>query len=267
MNQLQFDLGDEPISLFDERQIRDVRITDQDIQALRLYCMEFRLRPHLLLKTLRHKKVRPMIRGIHQEYHLHDLLTRFGLELADKSDNDDDDMTLLLHSEEPRMYEANQKPARTESKLAKLWGRKHTATATIIPVKCMRSRTVGQKVAEQRSIELGIPADLILKHGDQYRATDFEGVITLLSNAFDGLKLEDRDYEFFSDLGVQSYYDLDEMPFFALAYKLVSTKENPVCRRRGCTKDCHFVPNYPEIIFPRGSDKPLPPWKKVIKNG
>ena len=88
----------------------------------------------------------------------------------------------------------NQKNAKkysAECKLAKKGSfRLQGCIRPFIEVKCMRSRTLGDKAAEQRSKLIGIPSTSLNIHKDQYIETDFDLVITSLANAFFQTNLE-----------------------------------------------------------------------------
>jgi hypothetical protein len=237
-----------------------MRETEWEItKELKNVCQQQGIKIRFLPQIIQHKKVDPMMRGIHQEYYLRErlaLVKNIDWLVHEKTSLDDEDIRVDFNGD--RIF---------ESKLAKKDSVKHAEDGTTIEIKCMRSRTIGRAVAEQRAIKYRVPVELLMLHKDQYRADDFTGLITVLYNAFASKAaegLDKRDKEFLADLKVGSLDELRQVAFFALSKKLISTKKNKVCRRRACDGCCGFVPNYPKIFFPRGSYKPLPPWCHVF---
>lgn len=91
----------------------------------------------------------------------------------------------------PIINQKNAKKYSAECKLAKKGSfRLQGGIRPFIEVKCMRSRTLGDKAAEQRSKLIGIPSTSLNIHKDQYIETDFDLVITSLANAFFQTNLE-----------------------------------------------------------------------------
>jgi hypothetical protein len=193
-----------------------------------------------------------MVRGINQEFNLQEKLCDI-LNLIDKDGQED--------------YDLANKEGEFESKLAATNSAKHTLEGTYIKIKCMRSRTIGDKVAESRSKQLKIAKEVLLLHGDQYTVRDFKFLVVTLENAFceKGVPrdLNNKDREFFKNIGIEHTSDLASIPFFCFSQDIISTKENPVCKRRKCDGNCGFIPNHPIMFFPKGSPIPEHPWKST----
>jgi hypothetical protein len=77
-----------------------------------------------------------------------------------------------------------QKRYSVECKLSKKGGFHCKKGNPFIEIKCMRSRTLGEEAARQKSVLTGIPTNLLMIHNDQYTSSDFDIVITSIANAF-----------------------------------------------------------------------------------
>jgi len=236
--------------------IRQKTINCEDfLREILEFCLKYNMQPELFFKACRHKKVIPMIRGFHQEYHLQQILERI-ITLEEKTGVEDFDLCIQKNKN------------KIESKQTKANSIKHKKEGTYCIVKNHRSRTLGAEKAAQRAIELRISKELLLKHPDSYRGSDYFGIITTLENAFCEnqlpISLSDEDYCFLENIGVKSIADLANIPFWCKASNLVSTKENKTCRKRGCDGGCGFIPNYPIIFFPKGESCPQLPWRRIF---
>jgi len=158
--------------------------------------------------------------------------------------------------------------------------RLHKKRGYEIRVKCMRSRTVGEGIAERMSEILNIPKNIILVHSDQYLPQDFDVVVTSIGNAFYATNSETGLFEWspnktggkFLEMlrGQQNNVDLKDFAFYSLyiapTRSLAITKENKVkCSRRKCKnpENCGFVPNYPSIWFNLDAGQIQPPWLSI----
>ncbi|MEK7399180.1 MAG: XRE family transcriptional regulator, partial [Candidatus Poribacteria bacterium] len=174
---------------------------------------------------------------------------------------------------------------RIECKLAKKESYKllnDSSNQSVILVKCMRSRTLGERETTSRAPQLGIDKSILQIHNDQYLPQDFDIVITSIGNAFyitneeSGLymwKPTKKGSEFLNNLRSldweQEYKTLKDFTFNRMyvvkSADLAVNKQNKViCTRRKCKKkeSCGFIPNYPAIIFDNTS-KPINNWIRI----
>jgi hypothetical protein len=139
-----------------------------------------------------------------------------------------------------------------------------------IKVKCMRSRTLGEKAAEITARRTGRSKEEHLIHSDQYLPKDFNFVVTTIANAF--FQTDDEGYfvwqpstaaeHFLSLIGVNSPNTAFEKMYIARSRDLrVSTENGVKCTRKICPnkETCGFIPNYPEMYFDVNG-KVLAPW-------
>jgi hypothetical protein len=139
-----------------------------------------------------------------------------------------------------------------------------------IKVKCMRSRTLGEKAAEITARRTGRSKEEHLIHSDQYLPKDFDFVVTTIANAF--FQTDDEGYfvwqpgvaaeHFLALIGVNSPNTAFEKMYIARSRDLqVSTENGVKCTRKICPNKqaCGFIPNYPEMYFD-ADGKVLAPW-------
>ena len=139
-----------------------------------------------------------------------------------------------------------------------------------IRVKCMRSRTLGEKAAEVMAKRTGLTKEEHLIHSDQYLPKDFDFVVTTIANAF--FQTDDEGYfvwqpgeraeKFLSLIGVDSPTSAFDKMYIARSYDLRVASENSFkCTRKKCDNKeaCGFIPNYPEMYFDVNG-KVLAPW-------
>lgn len=139
-----------------------------------------------------------------------------------------------------------------------------------IRVKCMRSRTLGEKAAEVMAKGTRRTKEEHLIHSDQYLPKDFDFVVTTIANAFFQTDNEgyfvwqpgDAAKTFLSLIGVDTPTSAFDKMYIARSYDLRIASENSFkCTRKKCDKKeaCVFIPNYPEMYFD-ANGKVLTPW-------
>ncbi len=170
---------------------------------------------------------------------------------------------------------------RIECKLAKKGSYRYLPKEQLhrIEVKCMRSRTLGKEMQERLAPLMGVSVEQLGVHNDQYRASDFELLITSIGNAFyetDDMGLfiwnpDKKGVGFLQKLSSNPINNIQNFAFHKL-YVAKSTDLLPrhttdstqdiICSRSKCQSryDCGFIPNYPKIFFEDNSPKPNPPW-------
>jgi hypothetical protein len=139
-----------------------------------------------------------------------------------------------------------------------------------IKVKCMRSRTLGEKAAEVTARRTGRTKEEHLIHSDQYLPKEFDFVVTTVANAF--FQTDDEGYfvwqpnpvaeHFLSLIGANSPHAAFEKMYVARSQDLRVSQENSIkCTRKICPnkETCGFIPNYPEMYFD-ATGKVLAPW-------
>jgi len=196
-------------------------------------CRRYGINPKHLSMIINHKKVVPMIRGIGAEYHLLDIMKQLKI-YAYKNEEQDKDCFIEKYVAENKLAEKNSAKIEVNGVLS-------------LRVKCMRSRTSGEKKCKERAKALGLDYKLCKIHSDQYRKTDFDIVVTNIGNAFmNDVQLRD----WLKDHQRQLSYPYSHI-YWAWSRDLISTSNNQCCqRRRGCDKDCGFIPHYPIMTFP-----------------
>jgi hypothetical protein len=240
------------------------------------FCNHYNIPVEYLAGTLNEPKVVPMIRGKAFEFSvlksLKDTLN------PDKWITQKDVMNAQLGSHDEDVSIINRNTNKRYSVECKLAGKgrfkKEKSGNFIINVKCMRSRTLGESIVQRLAPQLNLPVDVLLLHNDQYRATDFDLVVTSIGNAFyetndEGLFFWNPDkngIEFLQKLLNKKENELQEAAFnkmyVAKASDLAVGSGHQTCVRRSCTNkdNCGFIPNYPPIIFDKTTLKPTNGW-------
>jgi len=154
-----------------------------------------------------------------------------------------------------------------------------TTKHSLLRVKCMRSRTLGEAKVEKFAPIMGVSEATLKIHNDQYRPGDFDFLVTSIGNAF--YSTDEQGLFVFSPTpeGKQFLIHLSQNDseenlkdfafdklYIASANSLAITDENPVtCTRRKCTTphNCGFIPNYPVIEFRTDALIPEPPWYEI----
>jgi len=215
-------------------------------------CEEQRINIHTLYKVVANKKVAPMIRGVGNEYDVFDLLRLQGIGVR-KDEEKDTDLYIMLK---------NRTELKGEVKQGKKDSLRITSEGVYVKIKCMRSRTSGEKRSKQRAAILNIDPALYKVHSDQYRTTNFDIVLANIENTYINLELDDAEREFLELIGADK--DRKAVWYWASSKDLISTSKHRCCQRRNCDKNCGFIPHYPEIFFKKGTVNPELPWKRVF---
>lgn len=148
-----------------------------------------------------------------------------------------------------------------------------------IEVKCMRSRTLGKEMQERLAPSIGVSVEQLGIHNDQYRASDFEILITSIGNAFyetddNGLFIWKPDItgvDFLKNLSSITIHNIQNFAFHKLyvarsidliPHRKTNSVQEVICSRSKCESryDCGFIPNYPKIFFRDNAQKPEHPW-------
>ena len=229
------------------------------LNKLESFCQRYNLNIKHITDILNNPKVIPMIRGKSFEFTVKDYLSDILSERyyvtnprlnAQTGFNDID--VFIINKETGKTYSI-------ECKLAKKGSFRARSSNSYLEVKCMRSRTLGEQAALQRSKSKGISFDALMIHNDQYTAKEFDLVITSIANAFfktdaDGLFFWSPTSEaqfFLKNLGVNDQNDAFFKMYVAKSKHLAANQINQVrCSRKKClVLDCNFIPNYPKIYF------------------
>jgi hypothetical protein len=243
------------------------------------YCGEYNIPAHYLVDTLYEPKVVPMIRGMAFEFSVMIALkkvlpkSRWKVEKvpmnAQRGLNDID--VLVTHK-------ASGKKISVECKLAKKESFRTFSDGHIeLRVKCMRSRTLGPAMVKLVAPKIRIPEKALAVHNDQYLPGDFDVLITSIGNAFYRTYEQTNKFEWnpsqteigflkklFTNKGAKKLQTLAfEKMYICLSKDVAISRRNGIlCTRKGCDNksNCGFIPNYPLIIFKRGSANPEKPW-------
>ncbi len=250
------------------------------IERLQAVCEKYAISPEHLDYILEDPKVIPMIRGKAFEFAARDRIASLLPSNSYKVTNpfiNPQAGSEKLDVEIRRTSDG--KVIRIECKLAKK-GDFSFKTRTYksfvkqtlyrIRVKCMRSRTLGEKAAEVMAKRTGRTKEDHLIHSDQYLPKDFDFVVTTIANAF--FQTDDEGYfvwqpgteaeHFLSLIGVNNPTTAFDKMYVARSHDVRVALENSFkCTRKKCNnKDtCGFIPNYPEMYFDAGG-KVLAPW-------
>lgn len=244
-------------------------------KELREYCKKLNIETTDLPKILNDPKVAPMVRGKAFEYSVSYRLKNFlsfndwivSKPKVNAQEGSDDIDVKVIHQKTGLVINI-------ECKLTKKGGFtvvKRPITNRekgdyIIPVKCMRSRTTKtpEKV-QARAKKLGISDAAFLAHSDQYRASNFDIVITSIGNAFYITNEQEGTYQFSPPPEAQTFLrrfnfsNTEDLQAFIYnkvyvaksADLAVSQQSGVTCSKEACPdkKNCGFIPNYPLINF------------------
>jgi len=268
-------------------------------QKIREFCLKYNIPLEYLPELLMDPKVLPMIRGKAFEY---SALLKFR-ECLDSRQWDVQKLTINpqfgLHDQDVTIshfetginikleckLSAKGKKRVLSDKNKEFYGLDKNCSYFQIDIKCMRSRTLGEQRVNILAPILGVSETTLKVHNDQYVPTDFDVVVTSISNAFyvtdpqTGLyewKPDKTAIKFLKTLASKSefvYEDLSELKDFAFncvyiarSDNLAVSVENGVkCSRKKCLDrdNCGFIPNYPKITFDLSTGEPLPPWFEI----
>lgn len=250
------------------------------IERLQAVCKKYAISIEHLDYILEDPKVIPMIRGKAFEFAARDRIATLLLETNYKVRNPfinpqagSDKLDVLIQRV------SNNKIFSLECKLAKKgdFAFKEMTYKALpkqpfyrIRVKCMRSRTLGEKAAEVMAKRTGRTKEEHLIHSDQYLPKDFDFVVTTIANAF--FQTDDEGYfvwqpgevasQFLSLIGVDGPASAFDRMFIARSHDLRVASDNHFkCTRKKCDNKtaCGFIPNYPEMYFDVNG-KVLAPW-------
>lgn len=274
------------------------------LKKLEQFCYKYNIEIEFLSEILNDPKVIPMIRGKGFEFTAKKFLSRLlssqhyevtNPRLNTQSGSKDIDVEI-----KDKIAKINYS---VECKLASKGSfRWKKGEPPFIKVKCMRSRTLGDIAAKQKSDSTGINYELLKLHNDQYVSDDFDFVITSIANAFyetnqDGLfywSPSDIAQPFLDKISVKTQNDAFYKLYIAKSENLSVNGQNrtggkiiechkkrkkSVVYKKSEHKDnyircedilhkigeryCNFIPNYPKIYFNPDTGKPYPPWFEV----
>lgn len=251
------------------------------LQQLYQVCNKYNLEIETLAETIKDPKVIPMLRGkafeftackLINKYLPNDKYSALNPRLNAQSTIKDVDIEVksLLSN---KKYSVECKLASKDSfkNNAKYEGKKYFS----INVKCMRSRTLGEKVADQRAREMNVDKDILMIHNDQYVEEDFDFVITSMANAFYKTDKETGLYYWSPSNEGRKFLDLLEInnqkeafytTYIARSKDLAVYSNNySKCTRKKCNNktNCGFIPNYPKIYFDLNTGKVVQPWVEI----
>ncbi|WP_219884754.1 hypothetical protein [Merismopedia glauca] len=246
------------------------------LENLENFCLRYDLNIKHLTEVLNDPKVIPMIRGKSFEFTVKDYLSSILSEKYYVTNPRLNAQTGLNDIDVSIINKGNQKKYSIECKLASKGSfRINLLGDPFLKIKCMRSRTLGEEAALQRSKVTGISFQALMIHNDQYTAKEFDLVITSIANSFfktdsDGLFFWSPTLEaqfFLNNLGVRNQSEAFLKMYVAKSKNLAASQINEVrCTRQKCNdSNCNFIPNYPIIYFNRSSGQPLFPWISLDK--
>ena len=243
------------------------------IEKLEIFGDRYNLNIEYLVEILDDPKVIPMIRGKSFEFTVQSYLSEIlssqyqvtNPRLNPQAGFKDVDVCII--------DTITQKRYSVECKLSKKGGFHCKKGNPFIEIKCMRSRTLGEEAARQKSVLTGIPANLLMIHNDQYTSSDFDIVITSIANAFyvtdyQGLfmwKPSQDGEEFLHRLSINNQKDAFFKMYIAKSKDLEANQFNRIeCSRKRCGDlNCNFIPNYPKIYFDAETGEPIFPWLSI----
>jgi len=248
--------------------------------ALSKYCIDFNIPIEYLSDILRDPKVNPMIRGKGFEFStlmaFRQILDPLVWDVSKPNMNAQalqHDVDILVK------HLPSGKSISVECKLSKKDSFRVSKTGEITAaVKCMRSRTLGQEIIEDRAPIMGVTVDQLNSHKDNYLTTDFDIVASSFGNAFYTTDKDSGDYVWTPSISHQEVIkkilnqpeaDLKKAAFdFILVAKAADLSPQAgfaLCARRTCKHrdSCKFIPNYPVVKFDKNSGSPINPWNSL----
>jgi hypothetical protein len=252
------------------------QMSEKWLEGLERYCSEFNIPIKHLPAILNDAKVNPMIRGKGFEFSaletLDNLLDDTVFTVSKPTMNaqiDSHDVDVLVERINPLTSYS------IECKLASKGSFRVSALgAASFKVKCMRSRTIGDRVIEVRAPQLGISVKQLSAHKDSYVFKDFDVVYSSLANACYETDLDSGEYVWKPSPSATSALEkiigpTSDLKKSAFEYVLVAKAKDlapkfsgTTCNRRGCQDpvNCIFIPNYPEVKFDQATGRPIHPW-------
>lgn len=246
-------------------------------------CEYYKIPAEYLPEIIIDPKVIPMIRGKGFEFSVIEELKKIlpkseweikKLFINPQIGSHDADVQ-LIHKQTGKNIRIECKLADKESfrqkKIKKTQERKIT-----LQVKCMRSRTLGDKKTEEQAPKKGVTKQALSAHQDSYLPSDFDVVITSIANAFfrtNGAtgrfvwQPTEEEKNFLRLLGCPEQVNPKDFAFsqvyLAKSSDLAVLERNKItCRRRKCQDkaNCGFIPNYPILEFNPKTGESLKPW-------
>ena len=251
------------------------------IRKVEDFCYKYNIPTEYLAEVLNEPKVVPMLRGKAFEFTVMMALDSILPKAVWQVDKPAINAQFGSHDMDVRVRHLPTGTVITpECKLAANMGVVLTDDGYRIRVKCMRSRTLGTARAALIGAELGIPTEVVMVHNDQYTPRDFDLVITSIGNAFYSTDIDTGLYEWNPSATAEAflrnlipsegYANLKDLVFnkmyVARSSDLpVSPLTGVTCTRQKCEhrSDCGFIPNYPLIIFDRGTLEVKRPWVPI----
>ena len=249
---------------------------------LMTYCNEFNIPIAFLAEIMQDAKVNPMIRGKGFEYSALDSLRKSLSNKIWQVTKPSMNASAMFHDVDILVkHLGSQVDISVECKLSgKGSFKQHRDGRVLASVKCMRSRTLGVELINQRAPQMGVSVPHLTAHKDSYLSSDFDIVISSLGNAFyetDEVtgsyvwkpKIEDREI-LQKILGP----DISDQKRGAFEYFVVAKASDLApkagfknCPRNACKKKstCEFIPNYPVVEFDLSTGNPKAPWHKFNK--
>ncbi|CAB4876417.1 MAG: hypothetical protein F2786_06525 [Actinobacteria bacterium] len=244
------------------------------------YCRDFNIPIDYLSDILRDSKVNPMIRGKGFEFStlvaFQNILRTDIWEVSKPNMNAQamqHDVDILVK------HIPSGKTISVECKLSKKDSFRISKTGEITAaVKCMRSRTLGQEIIEDRAPIMGVTVEQLNAHKDNYLTTDFDVVASSFGNAFYTTDKESGEYiwtpasshqEVIEKILQNPNVDLKKAAFdyilVAKASDLSPSAGFYPCARKTCKHrdSCAFIPNYPVVKFDNRSGAPIKPWNSL----
>ncbi|MEA5467444.1 hypothetical protein [Spirulina sp. 06S082] len=252
-------------------------------EKLQKLCKKYNLNIKYLADIINDPKVIPMIRGKSFEMTARDVIQEI-LSSKYEVKNPRINAQAGLHDMDISIVnKSNQKQYSVECKLAAKGSFRLEKGEPKLRVKCMRSRTLGQKAAQQRAKILNVPETLLQIHNDQYVDSDFDIVVTSIANAFYETDTEKLFYwspseealPLLEKMGIQNQENAFYKMYAAKSKDLIANAENRenriICTRKTCSDElkklnreyCNFIPNYPCIYLDKKTGLPFQPWVSI----
>jgi hypothetical protein len=255
-------------------------MSDNWVKKVEKFCQDHNIPLNFLAEILNEPKVVPMIRGKALEFSVMLKLQEVLAETIWQADKPFINAQFGYHDTDVRViHKQTGKVINVECKLAKNDSFSLKNKVAHIKVKCMRSRTLGEKKVQELAPKLGLPPQVLMIHNDQYLPPDFDMVVTSIGNAFYKTDPESHDFvwsptqsgiDFLQNLAHSYQKPITNLQdfafnciFIAKSNRLAIRSENEtVCTIRGCTNptNCGFIPNYPTISFDVETCQIMGPW-------
>jgi hypothetical protein len=216
------------------------------------YCDKYSLPIEYLPDVLYEPKVIPMIRGKAFEFSVMLTLQKYLPNTEWEVVKIPSNAQLGIHDVDVQVtHRTDSRVIRVECKLAKNKGLRITRNGEFsVPIKCMRSRTLGKAQVARLAPKLDIAPNVLMVHNDQYLPTDFDVVITSIGNTFYQTNKKTGLYEwkpgtsekqFLQALRISAVDDEKSLAFdkmyVARSVDIVIGKETGVvCTRKKCKK-------------------------------